>query len=293
LTAMIRSGSELHEIAVAHKEKLQMKTSRFLTIGVLFTAGALISAHAAIITPGECIGNCGLTAPNGDVITPPSGNTTLTYVSTVSGVSAGGALPVGAVGGETDGSTLSSALFSANVGDPLNFDFLYITSDGTSSFQDYGWAALMNADGTEAALLFTGRTEPTPTSIVPGAGLPAPQAILTPSSVPILNGPTSATGTVFNQLGGYSGECFDGIGEGCGNSGWVSATFMVPKAGNYFFAYGVTNYGDTLYDSALVIDTVTVGSTPVIGGAPEPGTLAMLVFGLGAIGLKLRRRQLR
>lgn len=271
-----------------------MKIRGFLTAGVLFAGGALISAHAATITPGTCIGNCGTTAPNGDVITPPSGDSILTFVSSVNGVSGGGVIPVGAVGGETDGSTLSSALFSANAGDALKFEFLYITSDGTSSFQDYGWAALMNADGTEAALLFTGRTEPSPTSIVPGAGLPPPQATLTPSSVPILNGPTSTTGTVFNELGSYTGQCYQGIGQGCGNSGWVSATYTVPKAGNYFFAYGVTNYGDTLYDSSLVIDTVTVGSgPPVIGGSPEPGTLVMVLFGLGTIGFKLRRRQAR
>src|SRR3977135_3866264 len=85
-----------------------------------------------------------------------------------------GVLPTGALGMETNGSTLATSVFSASAGTALSFYFNYVTSDG-AGFSDYAWAELFNSSKTPVALLFTARTEPSG-SIVPGTGLPNPLA---------------------------------------------------------------------------------------------------------------------
>ena len=127
------------------------------------------------------------------------------------------------MGGETNGSVLTTSTFSATSGTALQFYFNFVTSDGSSTFADYGWAELFNATTSlPAALLFTGQTEPSG-SIVPAQGLAAdgftPIATLTPSSVPIIGG--IGNGPAWSPLGTSSGACFD---VGCGYTGWVHST---------------------------------------------------------------------
>src|SRR5437879_10457432 len=129
-----------------------------------------------------CVGNCGSSGADGVVPLSPTGNSSYQWVSTNQGLVGVGILPTGALGSETNGSTLATSLFSATAGTNLNFYFNYITSDG-AGFADYAWAELFSSTNNPVALLFTARTEPSG-SIVPGTGLPAPTATLNPSSVP-------------------------------------------------------------------------------------------------------------
>lgn len=183
----------------------------FLGVGVCLMVWGLSGTASALPVPSgwTCTGNCGSLGADGVVTAPPSGSSTYQYVTTESGLSGVGALPSGTLGGETNGSTLTTSMFSANAGDALNFNFNCVTSDG-AGFADYAWAGLFDSSNNLAALLFTARTLPTG-DIVPGAGMPLPSATLTPSSVPIIGG-----GPAWSPLGSSSGSCFS---SGCGYTG--------------------------------------------------------------------------
>ncbi len=189
----------------------------------------------------------------------------------------GGRLSTGALGEETDGSTLATPTFAAAAGTALNFYFNYVTSDG-AGYADYAWAELFTSTGTPVALLFTARTEAAG-SIVPGTGLPAPLATLTPASVPIIGG-----GPAWAPLGGYSGECY---AAGCGYTGWIQSNYTIASAGSYYLEVGVVNWVDTFYDSGLAVDGVTVGGVPVspptVPTTPAPPSLVLLGIGLAAL----------
>ena len=231
-------------------------------------------------TAATCTGNCGTAGADGVVTLPPNGLTSYQWTSTAGGTTGVGALPTGALGSETNGSTLATSVFSANAGTNLNFYFNYVTSDG-SGFADYGWAALMDSSNTFVALLFTARTTPAG-SIVPGFGMPAVGAALLPASVLITPGAPQ-----WSPLGGSSNTCY---AVGCGYTGWVNANYTIAMAGNYYLKIGVTNWNDTAYATGLAMSGVTVDGVPV--GVPEPAELGMFGLGLLLIGLfaGMRRR---
>jgi hypothetical protein len=252
------------------------RTWFYLLLASALLVGAFGSSTNAVAGPipggWTCTGNCGSLGADGVVPLSPIGNSSYEYVTTSGGTLGVGALPTGALGSETDGSTLATSVFSATAGTDLNFYFDYVTSDG-SGYADYGWAELFNSSNDPVALLFTARTEPTG-SIAPGQGMPAPEATLDPSSVPILEG------TTWSPLGGSSGACW---AAGCGNSGWVNSDYTIAAAGDYYLEVGVVNWGDEDYDTGLALDGVETNGTPIISTTPEPSSL--LLFGSGLAGL--------
>jgi hypothetical protein len=258
----------------------RIKVSLVLGLGVALLSGLSGIASATGIIPAgwTCNGACGSDGADGVVPLSPLGTSQYQFVTTTGGIFGVGALPTGAVGGETNGSTLATTVFSAKAGDALNFFFDYTTSDG-SGFADYAWAELFKSDGTPSALLFTARTEASG-SIVPGSGLPAPAATLNPASVPIM-----ANLTTWSPLGQWSGQCFK---IGCGTTGWVNSNFIIPVAGNYFLEVGVVNALDDQFDSGLAMDGVTVAGVPIT--TPEPASLLLMGTGLLSLCGIVRRK---
>lgn len=241
-----------------------------------FSGEALATAFdAGIPAAWTCTGNCGTLGANGVVTTSPEGGN-YGWVASNTGITGLG-LPVGG----TDGSRLRSSVFSANAGDALNFYFNYVTSDG-AGYADYGWSRLLDSALNPVATLFTARTTPGGNS-VPGFGMPAIAATMTPATVVITPG-----GPSWTPLGGYSGSCYS---TGCGYTGWVSSTYNIAAAGNYILEFGVVDWGDQIYDSGLAFDGITVGGESIIvNGVPEPASLTLIGIGL-AVTAAIRRRR--
>lgn len=248
-----------------------------VAVAAISSAASAQSFSSGIPAGWAGVGSYGTLAANGVVTLAPSGGSQYGYVSTANGVS--GVSPF-SLGGNTTGSYLRSTVFSASAGDALNFNFNYVTSDG-AGYADYGWARLLNADLTQAALLFTARTT-TSGNTVPGFGLPATQATVSPS-------PITAGAPSWSALGSSSGTCYSG---GCGFTGWVSSTYAIQNAGNYILEFGAINWSDSAYQTGLAFDGITVAGVP-ISAVPEIESFAMLLAGLGIVGAIARRRQSR
>ncbi|WP_052761171.1 NF038132 family protein [Sedimenticola thiotaurini] len=256
---------------------------------VTLAAAALLLPQSAMATAFDggipaswtCTGNCGTLGADGDVTTSPEGGD-YGWVSTDNGASSLGNDDLN-IGEETNGSLLRSGVFSANAGDDLEFYFNYVTSDGTESYVEYGWARLLDAALNPVALLFTARTNPVG-SAVPGFDLPPIEATIDPAVVNI-----SGAAPTWSPLGDDSGECY---GDGCGYSGWVQSLYTIPNAGNYILEFGVINWGDTAYNTGMAFDGITIAGTSIEdpsgdGTVPAPATLAL--FAIGLLGLGYRR----
>ncbi len=252
-----------------------------VSAGLLLTGLAATDASAA-----SCTGSCGSLGANGDVTAPPNGST-YGWVSTFGGVDGVGQLP--GVGG-TDGSTFTTTAFAASAGDDLQYYFNFVTSDGQDGpgqfiFEDYAFVQLVDAvSGNPVAELFNARTEPGGL-IVPGTNLPPidPGVTLNPPTVGITAGASN-----WAPLGSFSGQCWGGVGNGCGNTGWIKSNYVVNTAGSYKLIFGVSNWGDTVYDTGLAFNGLQIGGTPIDDSVPEPATWAMLLVGFGGLGASIR-----
>ena len=293
--------------------KINMRLLFAAAASTLAAGGAMAQQFSGGIPPSwTCFGTCGTSAD----VTGPSVVTSLPtaygWVSTFGGVNdvspfPNAAVPSAGIGGlgNTNGSVLRSEAFSAVSGEVLKFQFNYVTSDG-GTYADYAWARLLNAaDGSEAAVIFTARTnEDTTADVVPGFGLPNPATTLTPAHVPIIDtGYTPGVpGPEWSPLGSaYNGTCWS---FGCGYTGWVGASFDMGITGNYILEFGVTNWDDEVWDSGLAFNSVTIGTglgdeveidddSRHVSAIPEPETYAMMLAGLGMLGLVARRRKLK
>jgi hypothetical protein len=248
-----------------------MRRLSALVVAAVFVLGFASGASAA-----TCTGNCGVLGANG-VVTAPPGSATYNWVSTNLG--AFGVSPF-ALAGNQDGSKYVSTAFSVNAGAELSYYFNYVTSDG-SSFADYAWARLLDAADNQVALLFTARTRPTG-DIVPGFGLPAtsPGVTLVPPSTAII-----AANPFWSPLGANSGQCYQGLGQGCGYTGWIQSLYTITTAGTYRLEFGVINWNDQSFDSGLAFSGIAIDGVPI----PEPATLVL--FGLGLLGAAWTRRR--
>lgn len=261
-----------------------MKIRNALIVGAaaLFVAAG---ADAATVPAGWVAqGNAGSTVPDGNISAPPEQGPGYYYVSTYQGEAGVGGLPgVGGLGQPTNGSVVTTNSFTALAGEMLEFYFNYLTSDG-AGYADYGWARLLDENDEQAALLFTARTTPNGNS-VPGYSMPAPEATLDPDQVDI------DPGTDWSIIGSSSGSCWS---TGCGHTGWVKSTYSFLYDGTYKLQFGVTNWDDQAYDSALAFAGAKVGDviiTPPLSPVPLPAAGWMLLVGLGATGMVARRRR--
>jgi hypothetical protein len=267
------------------------------TYGLVFF---FFAAMTPVIAGADiCVGTCGTDTANGDVTLPP-GFSSYQFVTTTGGPAGGGNLPAvfGPPGvNSTNGSTFTTSPFSTTPGELINFEFNYITSDG-SGFPDYAWAALISTGGGTNYLIFSAQTQPTGNT-VPGFTLPplAPGASLVPPTSPIMPGSGTSCGTancnslaggpVWAELGAWSGACF---AVGCGLTGWIESLFNGEVAGNYVLEFGVSNANDTVYDSGLAFAGVEVGGVPITG-VPEPSSVVLIGTAVGALGLAVRSRR--
>ena len=269
-----------------------MSASWFKSAAIAAFAFGLAAPAAQAAT---CVGACGVRSADGVVAAPPNSDS-YRWISTWGGQQ--GAGQIDSVGG-TNGSMFTTSIFDADAGDNLEFYFNYVTSDGQQSdgfiYEDYTWVELQDDAGDHVAFIFTARTEPQGT-IVPGVGLPGVEATLTPGSVPIIPGAPN-----WSRLGDYNNTCW---GPGCGYTGWIRSDFTIQDSGSYQLVFGVTNWGDEVFDSGLAFDGLQVGGRYVDddenephddddhpGAVPEPATWALMLLGFGGAGQMLRRRR--
>jgi hypothetical protein len=102
--------------------------------------------------------------------------------------------------------------------------------------------------------------------------------------------------TVWDPLGVSSGFCWDAANT-CGPSGWIHSRLHLSGAGNFVLEFGVVNWGDEVFDSALAFDFsgLRAGRFPD-AATPRPArcrntSSALALLGLGPMGGLARRKR--
>lgn len=286
--------------------KASRKQATVTTLSLL--AGLCVTPAFAVTTTAtqfndlaqwSCVGKCGASGADGDITLSPLGNAKYGYVTTADST-ATGVFPFAlntnstASGTQTNGSRFTSNSFTANSGQALSVHFNFVSTDG-KGYDDIAWARVADAgsNGTVAWLFAAQSTNSGTKNIIPGNFLPSgdfdPTATIvgykdfafntrnTKDALPAIN---------WSLLGNSNGTCWRDDAKGCGFTGWLESQYTFASTGNYRLEIGVANWGDTAYDSGLAFD-VRGMSAPV----PEPETYAMLLAGLGIIGMVIRRRE--
>jgi hypothetical protein len=277
--------------------------SRLSAAAALLAALALHGGAHALTPPadlaaGTCVGQCGAIAGHGDVGASPAGSAAYGYVTTnlseAYGVSPVALDPNSRGGGvETNGSKWVSASFQANAGDPLDMWFNYVSTDG-KGYDDYAWARVVDASsGSLVAWLFTAvSTNSGSKNIVPGdvvdkSEFDPDEVIVNFKDFDFISKDASDP-VDWTPLGWSNGTCWKDNAEGCGSTGWLQSHISFAQAGTYRVEVGVVNWGDGAYDSGLAFDY-----RGLVSSVPEPGSVALMLAGLGIVGLAGRRRQAR
>lgn len=202
--------------------------------------------------------------------------------------------------GTNNGTKIVSDAFSGIAGDTLTLHFNYISTDGRG-YDDYAWARLVDAaSNATAAWLFTARsTNSARGNVIPGDVLNRQVDNNAPDELDaVLNDGDrigfNVSSTNWQPLGISSGYCWDDANT-CGPSGWVKSSYTLAQTGSFRLEFGVANWGDEIFDSALAfdfagIDAAKFPNAPLITSVPEPSTYAMLLAGMALVGLIAARR---
>jgi hypothetical protein len=297
-------------------------------LAIAVAAGACLGAPAMAGTVGCAVG--GGTTPAGWTsggvgggvaataapYIPPGGASTDCYIVTDSGggypglnstgysssaIPAAPNSPYNTIGG-TNGSYMASPAFAAAAGQKLNFNFAFITNDGSGSFSDWAASYLLPVNslgvptGSPSLNLFTARTGSN-SQVVPGYGFSGSPAglTLTPSTASLqgntfyLDALTGGTSSLDPNATQYGPTRYPNSGGPGGSAPWVNASFVfnASDAGTYELIMATSNVGDTLYSSGLLFGGQSI-STGVL--APEPASLALIGTALAGLGLVSRRK---
>lgn len=275
----------------------------------------LCSAHAAATSLADLgwrgTGATGLIDGTATVPLSAVGSSHFGYVSTTGGAGHFGsadnvsplALKTDGKGneGNNNGSIVVSDSFSALAGDSLELWFNYISTDGRG-YDDYAWARLIDANSqSTAAWLFTARsTNSARGNVVPGDVLKRQLDSGAPDELDAVLNEGNRVGfdvssTEWAPLGPWSGFCWDSANT-CGPSGWISSQYSFAADGDYRLEFGVINWGDEAFDSALAFDFAGLDAqrfpdATLISAVPEPASVAMWLAGLGLLGTLAQRRR--
>lgn len=241
----------------------------------------------------------GITVPDSPLANPQFG-----YVTTAGGVYGTSPLVLKSEGAgsenQTNGTRIVSGSFTALANDKLNLYFNYVSTDGRG-FDDYAWARLVNAgSNTTAAWLFTARsTNSANGNVVPGNALKrqVDNSLSDRLDATLNDGNTigfTVAGTQWAPLGGASGICWDSANT-CGPTGWIKSSYSIAGNGTYYLEFGVINWGDEAYDSALGFDFAGLQAAQITGASPVPEleTGTMMLLGLGLMAMVAGRRRHR
>lgn len=203
--------------------------------------------------------------------------------------------------GTNNGTKIVSDAFSGIAGNTLTLHFNYISTDGRG-YDDYAWARLVDAASNEtAAWLFTARsTNSARGNVIPGDVLNRQVDRDAPDQLDaVLNDGDrigfDVSSTTWQPLGTSSGYCWDDANT-CGPSGWVKSSYVLAQTGTFRLEFGVANWGDEIFDSALAFDFVGLDAAnfpnaPLIASVPEPSIQAMFLAGIALAGVVALRRR--
>lgn len=214
----------------------------------------------------------------------------------------------------TNGSKTTSSPFVAQAGDQLILYFNYVSTDGLD-YRDYAWARLVDGATNEtAAWLFLAQSGNAPD----GDGtsdyvhdkvlkLQTDEILANQDQDAVLNDGQPVIGmpmhavSVWAPLGESEDACWakDPTTSSCGATGWVKSDYTLPDGGTFFLEFGIMNWGDEQYQSALAFDFEGLESADLGPGTtiydntdvPEPQAAGALVSGLGLLAGLARQRK--